>query len=153
MPKWSVTLALDWTPNTNHVGACGDRMLRHTVGGCSQQHHLCLALHPCAGFYVAKRKGYYSENGIDVTFISAHEDGFTTLPAERIDRKEATFGIAPSETVISYNVRPCMKVGSCVAQLSCSMPPWQVDRRWPSCQSLCSKPRTALYACGCLMLC
>lgn len=61
---------------------------------------------PGQGFYAAKALGYYEENGLDVTFISAHEDGFTTLPAERIDRKEVHFGIAPSETVVSYNVRP-----------------------------------------------
>jgi hypothetical protein len=54
-----------------------------------------------------------------VIFVSAHEDGFQTLPAERIFRKECHFGIAPSETVISYNVRSgahtkcSMKVGTC----------------------------------------
>ncbi|GAB4821510.1 hypothetical protein N2152v2_008556 [Parachlorella kessleri] len=67
-----VTLALDWTPNTNHVG-----------------------------FYVAKYKGFYQEHGLDVVFISAHEDGFQTLPAERIFNKECHFGIAPSETAVA----------------------------------------------------
>lgn len=66
----------------------------------------------------AKWKGYYREAGLDVRFLSAHEDGYTTLPAERIFRKEVHFGIAPSETVISYNVRAgaggasVMKVGA-----------------------------------------
>lgn len=110
-PLTSVTMALDWTPtaivgvsrplapNSPHACVCSwpwqpPHLTVHTLPG------------PGQGFYAAKALGYYEENGLDVTFISAHEDGFTTLPAERIDRKEVHFGIAPSETVVSYNVRP-----------------------------------------------
>lgn len=53
----------------------------------------------------AKYKGFYREVGLDVRLISAHEDGFQTMPAERLFRKEVHFAMAPSETVISYNVR------------------------------------------------
>ncbi len=42
----SVTLVLDWTPNTNH-----------------------------SGFYLAKEKGFYRERGLDVTIIEPGADG------------------------------------------------------------------------------
>ena len=42
----SVTLVLDWTPNTNH-----------------------------SGFYLAKENGFYKDNGLDVTIIEPGADG------------------------------------------------------------------------------
>jgi NMT1/THI5 like len=68
----SVTVALDWTPNTNHTG-----------------------------FYVAKSKGWYEEKGLDVQFISPHLDGYHTTPASRVHDRSATFALGPSESVIS----------------------------------------------------
>ncbi|MCC8023296.1 MAG: ABC transporter substrate-binding protein [Clostridiales bacterium] len=47
-----ITLALDWTPNTNHTG-----------------------------FYVAESKGYFEELGIEVEIIQPPEDGATALVA------------------------------------------------------------------------
>lgn len=55
-----ITLVLDWTPNTNHTG-----------------------------FYVAKEKGYFEEEGIDVDIIQPPEDGATVLVANG----KAQFGI------------------------------------------------------------
>lgn len=67
-----ITIALDWTPNTNH-----------------------------AGFYIAKQKGWYKEAGLDVSLLSPHVDGYTRTPASRVADGSATFCVTPSETVIS----------------------------------------------------
>lgn len=51
-PLETVTLVLDWTPNTNHTG-----------------------------FYVAQENGYYEELGIDLEIIQPPEDGATLMVA------------------------------------------------------------------------
>lgn len=61
MAMVEVTVALDWTPNTNHVG-----------------------------FYVAKALGLYSEQGLAVKFLSPHSDNYTSTPAGRVATKEAS---------------------------------------------------------------
>ena len=68
------TVALDWTPNTNH-----------------------------AGFYVAQADGLYAMVGIEVTLMSADaaSSGGKT-PARLVEVGEATYAVAPSETAISY---------------------------------------------------
>lgn len=73
----TMKVALDWTPNTNHTG-----------------------------FYVAKAKGFYSHAGLDVSFISPHEDEYKTTPASHLQDGSATFAVTPSETVISYHTWP-----------------------------------------------
>lgn len=55
-----ITLVLDWAPNTNHTG-----------------------------FYVAKEKGYFEEQGIDLEIIQPPEDGAAPLVATG----KAQFGI------------------------------------------------------------
>jgi hypothetical protein len=106
-----VTVALDWTPNTNHVG-----------------------------FYVAQARGMYRELGLAVKFVSPHSDGYKTTPAVRVAAQEAStspllsplslspaiapssalvtslhfvsgvhaaaFGLGPSETLFSYHSLP-----------------------------------------------
>jgi hypothetical protein len=56
-----VVVALDWTPNTNH-----------------------------SGFYVAKSKGYYQEEGLDVKLLSPHVDGYKRTPASRVTDRSAS---------------------------------------------------------------
>jgi hypothetical protein len=46
-----ITIALDWTPNTNHTG-----------------------------FYVARNKGFYKDAGLDVRILSPHQDEYKTTP-------------------------------------------------------------------------
>ena len=70
-------LALDWTPNTNHLGV-----------------------------YVARAEGYYEDAGLDVTVRSPADDGYETTPAKRVATGESTVAIAPSESAISYNTHP-----------------------------------------------
>jgi hypothetical protein len=77
MPAECVTVALDWTPNTNH-----------------------------AGFLVAKAKGMYSERGLNVSFLSPHKDNYSTTPASKLLAGVADLAICPSETVISHNTPP-----------------------------------------------
>ena len=72
-----IDLALDWTPNTNHTG-----------------------------FYVAREKGYYAEEGIEVAIRSPADDAYETTPANRVATGEATLAIGPSESVISYHTHP-----------------------------------------------
>eukprot|EP01018_Ginkgo_biloba_P040101 Gb_12630 [translate_table: standard] len=71
----SVSVALDWTPNTNHVG-----------------------------FYVAEALGYYREVGLKVDLISPHLDHYSTTPASKVSSKAVTFGLGPSETVIGHHL-------------------------------------------------
>lgn len=73
----SITLALDWFPNTHH-----------------------------SGFYVAQSKGWYKERGLEVSFCSPHEDGYTTTPASKVASGIAQFALTPSESVISHFTMP-----------------------------------------------
>ncbi|KAL6763127.1 NMT1/THI5 like-domain-containing protein [Haematococcus lacustris] len=75
--RTSVTIALDWTPNCNHTG-----------------------------FYLAKAQGLYRQAGLDVTITSPHVDEYHTTPLSHVADKSATFGICPSESVISYHTWP-----------------------------------------------
>ena len=59
-PVENITLVLDWTPNTNHTG-----------------------------FYVALEKGYFEEEGLNVTIVQPPEDGATAMVASG----QAQFGI------------------------------------------------------------
>ena len=70
-------LALDWTPNTNHLGV-----------------------------YVARAECYYEDAGLDVTVRSPADDGYETTPAKRVATGESTVAIAPSESAISYSTHP-----------------------------------------------
>jgi len=72
-----IDLALDWTPNTNHTG-----------------------------FYVAQAEGYYGDRGIELSIHSPADDGYETTPAKQVATGEATLGIAPSESAISYHTHP-----------------------------------------------
>lgn len=61
-----ITMVLDWTPNTNHTG-----------------------------LYVAKEKGYFKENGLDVEIITPGESSADALVASG----KADFGISYQENI------------------------------------------------------
>ncbi|MGG3799041.1 ABC transporter substrate-binding protein [Metabacillus fastidiosus] len=67
-----VTVVLDWTPNTNHTG-----------------------------LYVAKEKGYFKEEGLDVDIILPGEAGAEQLVASG----KADFGVSHQETVTEARVQ------------------------------------------------
>lgn len=63
----NISLLLDWKPNTNHTG-----------------------------FYVAKEKNFYSENGLDLTILNPTQTTTTTL----VGTGRADFGISYANDVI-----------------------------------------------------
>lgn len=70
----NVKIALDWTPNINHVG-----------------------------IFAAKELGFYKENGIEVEIINPLEDNYNLTPGKKLELGLTDFAIAPFETVISLN--------------------------------------------------
>ncbi len=72
-----ITLALDWTPNTTHIG-----------------------------FFVAQALGAYRAAGLQVQWQTPEADGYTLTPAVKVSRGLAHFGLAPSETVLSFSLQP-----------------------------------------------
>lgn len=68
-----LTLALDWTPNTNHTG-----------------------------FYAALAREYYEREGIDLSIQSPHTDNYEKTPARKLADGEVDIAIAPTESVLSY---------------------------------------------------
>lgn len=67
-------IALDWTPNINHIG-----------------------------LLVAKELDFYRENGIDLVLIDPKTDNYQLTPGKKLELNLADFAIAPFETVISLN--------------------------------------------------
>jgi len=72
----TLTLALDWTPNTNHTG-----------------------------FFVAREAGFYAEAGLHVNLLSPHEDNYARTPAKKLEQGDADLAIAPSESILSYRAK------------------------------------------------
>jgi ABC-type nitrate/sulfonate/bicarbonate transport system substrate-binding protein len=70
-------LALDWTPNTNHIG-----------------------------FFIAKDLGIYQNAGINLEILNPSEDNYQTTPGKKLEMNMADFAIAPFESVISLNNKP-----------------------------------------------
>ena len=77
MPPTPLTVALDWTPNTNHIG-----------------------------FYVAKAQGLYLAAGLDVTLLSTHHDAYKRTPASRVADGSAAFAVTPTESIVSSQQQP-----------------------------------------------
>jgi ABC-type nitrate/sulfonate/bicarbonate transport system substrate-binding protein len=73
----TLTVALDWTPNINHIG-----------------------------LYVAQAKGWYYEAGIDLKLLNPAEDNYALTPAKKMMLGQADIAIGPSESVISLNTKP-----------------------------------------------
>jgi ABC-type nitrate/sulfonate/bicarbonate transport system substrate-binding protein len=67
-------LALDWTPNINHIG-----------------------------FLIAKELGFYKQQGIDLEILNPQDDNYAMTPGKKLELGVADFAIAPFETVISLN--------------------------------------------------
>ena len=69
-----IKLALDWTPNINHIG-----------------------------FFVSLEKKFYWDNGIDIRIINPFDDNYSITPAKKIELNIADFALSPTESLISYN--------------------------------------------------
>ena len=72
-----ITLALDWTPNTTHIG-----------------------------FFVPEAIGAFRDAGLAVRWQTPEDDGYMLTPAVKVAQGLAHFGLAPSETVMSFSLRP-----------------------------------------------
>ncbi|MEM6516878.1 MAG: ABC transporter substrate-binding protein [Bacteroidota bacterium] len=72
-----LTLALDWTPNINHIG-----------------------------FFVAKEKGFYKDVNLEIEIINPSFDNYKTTPAKKVELGMADFALCPTESVISYRTKP-----------------------------------------------
>lgn len=70
----TLKIALDWTPNINHIG-----------------------------FFVANEKGFYEKYGIDLEIVSPLVDDYAMTPGKKLELGLVDFAIAPFETVISLN--------------------------------------------------
>ncbi|NJC25811.1 ABC transporter substrate-binding protein [Neolewinella antarctica] len=71
-----LTLALDWTPNTNHIG-----------------------------FFIAREKGFYAEASLDVNIQDPSQDNYATTPAKKVELGRADFALCPIESIISYRTK------------------------------------------------
>ncbi|MEM9392089.1 MAG: ABC transporter substrate-binding protein [Bacteroidota bacterium] len=71
-----LSLALDWTPNVNHIG-----------------------------FLVARERGYYSDASVDVEIISPAVDNYQLTPAKRVELGQVDFALCPMESVLSYRTK------------------------------------------------
>ena len=69
-------LALDWTPNINHIG-----------------------------FIVGKEKGFYENYNINLNIQSPADDNYKNSPAKKIELGIADFGLCPTESVLSFRTK------------------------------------------------
>lgn len=72
----NIKLALDWTPNANHVG-----------------------------FFAARAKGFYREQGLEVELQDPAADNYATTPAKRVELGLADLALCPTESLISYRTK------------------------------------------------
>jgi ABC-type nitrate/sulfonate/bicarbonate transport system substrate-binding protein len=70
----TLKIALDWTPNVNHIG-----------------------------LFVAKELGFDSAQGFQLELLNPLEDHYQVTPGKKLELDQADFSIAPFETVISLN--------------------------------------------------
>ena len=71
-----IKLALDWTPNINHIG-----------------------------FFVSLEKNFYLDKGIDFSIINPFDDNYSITPSKKIELGIADFALSPTESIISYNTK------------------------------------------------
>ena len=69
-------LALDWTPNVNHIG-----------------------------FIVAKEKGFYDNLNIHLNIQSPHTDSYQNSPAKKVELGIADFALCPTESILSFRAK------------------------------------------------
>jgi len=72
----NLKLALDWTPNANHVG-----------------------------FFVAKEKGFYREKNIFLWIINPETDNYKTTPSKKVELGLSDFALCPTESLLSYQTK------------------------------------------------
>jgi ABC-type nitrate/sulfonate/bicarbonate transport system substrate-binding protein len=71
-----IKIALDWTPNINHIG-----------------------------FFIADEKGFFADQGLKVEIIDPSVDNYEVTPAKKVELGEVDFALCPLESVISYQTK------------------------------------------------
>ena len=66
-------LALDWTPNVNHIG-----------------------------FLIGMEKAYFNDMNIDLEIIDPEDDNYELTPAKKVELGKADAALCPTESLISY---------------------------------------------------
>ena len=69
-------LALDWTPNTNHIG-----------------------------FFIARELGFFNENGLQIEILDPREDDYYLTPAKKLELGKADLALCPTESILSYKTK------------------------------------------------
>ena len=69
-------IALDWTPNINHIG-----------------------------FFVAQEKGFYKNHNLQVEITDPSTDNYAITPAKKVELGDADFALCPTESLISYRTK------------------------------------------------
>jgi ABC-type nitrate/sulfonate/bicarbonate transport system substrate-binding protein len=72
----NLILALDWTPNINHIG-----------------------------FFVAQTKGFYKDQELNLRIIDPSEDNYAITPAKKLELGAADFALCPTESILSYRTK------------------------------------------------
>ena len=71
-----IKLALDWTPNINHIG-----------------------------FFVAQQKSFYAKESLEIDLLSPAEDDYSITPAKKVELGSADFALCPMESILSYRTK------------------------------------------------
>ncbi|WP_340201737.1 ABC transporter substrate-binding protein [Ascidiimonas sp. W6] len=71
-----LTLALDWTPNINHIG-----------------------------FFIAKEKKIYEKLELSLNILDPNEDNYAFTPAKKVELGIADFALCPTESILSYRTK------------------------------------------------
>lgn len=71
-----IVIALDWTPNINHIG-----------------------------FFIANELNFYRELDLSVEITDPSADNYALTPAKKVELGEADFALCPMESIISYQTK------------------------------------------------
>lgn len=72
----TLKLALDWTPNINHIG-----------------------------FFIAQEKGLFKDQNLEVEIMDPSTDNYSITPAKKVEMGLSDFALCPTESVISYRTK------------------------------------------------
>lgn len=71
-----IKIALDWTPNINHIG-----------------------------FFVAQAQGFYKEEGLEVAIENPAADNYELTPAKKVELGLVDMALCPTESLLSYRTK------------------------------------------------
>jgi ABC-type nitrate/sulfonate/bicarbonate transport system substrate-binding protein len=72
----SLKIALDWTPNANHIG-----------------------------FFIAQELGFYTKEEVAVEIIDPSQDNYELTPAKKVELGQVDMALCPLESVMSYQTK------------------------------------------------